>query len=135
MKGNKLKKTEKKKGAPVGMPEPLKNPGFFARTLRNILGGAYLESEQSFHKIPFLLFVALLAMMYITNSYMIENKMRNINKLQNEVNEYRYEYITLKTDLMTLSRQSNLSKKLEAMGIKENMEPVKTITIYTNKEK
>ena len=133
MKSNQFKEKEKIAEKPVQRTEKMREPGFVVRILRNILGGTYLESEQSFQTIPFLLFLALLAMLFITNNYMIENKMRNINRLQKEVNEYRYKFITIKSDLMTLSRQSKLSKKLENMGIKENTEPVKTIIIYTNK--
>jgi cell division protein FtsL len=123
--------------------EPLKNggevvekePGFVAKALRNVLGGTFFENEQSFRIIPFLLYVTLLALVYITNSYMIEEKTRKINKLQKEVKEYRYESITLKSKLLTISRQSKLSEKLAKMGIKENTEPVKTIIIDNENEK
>jgi len=135
MKSNQFKEVKKEEEVPAQRTEKIRESGFVTRMLRNILGGTYLESEQSFQTIPFLLFLALLSILFITNNYMIENKMRNINRLQKEVNEYRYEYITLKSDLMTLSRQSKLSKKLEKMGIKENTEPVKTIIIYTDKTK
>ena len=111
-----------------------KDPGWIVKALRNVLGGAFFENEQSFRIIPFLLYVALLALLYITNSYMIEEKTRKINKLQKEIKEYRYESITLKSKLLTISRQSKLSEKLQKMGIKENMEPVKTIIIDNKNE-
>ncbi len=112
-----------------------KEPGLIIKGLRSILGGAPFENEQSFKIIPFLLYVALLAFVYITNSYMIEYKTRKINKLQKEVKEYRYESIMQKSKLLTISRQSKLSEKLEKLGIKENMEPVKTIIIDNAKDK
>ncbi len=97
--------------------------------LRRLLEGTYLESEKSLRNIPFLFFLALLALIYITGNYMIEENTRKINRLQKTVNESRYEYITLKADLMTMSRLSKISKKLESLGIKENTEPVKTIIV------
>lgn len=69
--------------------------------------------------------------MYITNDYLLENKVRKINRLEREIKELRYEYVSVKSNLMTLSKQSQLEKRLESLGIKENMEPVKTIVIHT----
>ncbi len=135
MKSNQFNKIKKNADKGAINTKVNKQHGLFAKTLKNILGGAYFESEQSFQTIPFLLFVALLAFLYITNNYFIENKTREIHKLQKEVKEYRYETITLKSDFMTLSRQSKLSGKLNKLGIKENTEPVKTITIYTKKKR
>ncbi len=115
-------------------PQQNERPATGIRWLQNLLGGAYLESEKSLRNIPFLFFLALLAILYISGNYMIEENTRKINKLQKTVNEARFEYITQKANLLTMSRLSKISKKLEAMGIKENMEPVKTITINEKEE-
>jgi hypothetical protein len=55
--------------------------------------------------------------------------------MERQIRELRYEYISVKSDLMTLSKQSQLEKRLEKMGIKENKEPVKTIVIYSKNAK
>ena len=131
MKGNKIKEiTEPEHNTDA---DSVKQPGIVIRFLRKILGGSVFESEQSFKTLPFLLYVALLALLFITNNYMIEYKTRKINKLQKEVKELKYETITLKSKLLTISRQSKLSEKLSKMGIKENTEPVKTIIIDNQK--
>ncbi len=121
MKGNKRKiEIREKHDEPVGG---------FGRAAQEVLGGGILENNRARHIFPYLLFLALLAFVYITNDYVLENKVRKITRLEHEIKELRYEYISVKSDLMTLSKQSQLEKRLEKLGIKESKEPVKTITI------
>jgi hypothetical protein len=126
MKGNQRKKAKKEKQN----PQPV---GTFGRATQEVLGGAILENKKTRQIFPYLLFLALLAFVYITNDYVLESKVRTISRLEREVKELRYEYISVKSDLMTLSKQSQLEKRLEKMGIKETNEPVKTIIIRTKK--
>jgi len=130
MKGNKRKieftESHASKQDPVGT---------FGRATQDVLGGAILENKKAQRIFPYLLFLALLAFVYITNDYVLENKIRKITKMEREIKELRYEYISVKSDLMTLSKQSQLAKRLESMGIKENKEPVKTIIIHEKQEK
>ncbi len=104
--------------------------GGFGKAAQEVLGGGILENNKTRHIFPYLLFLALLAFVYITNDYVLESKVRKITRLEHEIRELRYEYISVKSDLMTLSKQSQLEKRLERLGIKESKEPVKTITIY-----
>ncbi len=94
--------------------------------LKKILGGEIIGAG-TFRFLPFLIFVAFLAFVYIANNYLAENKIREINRLNKEVREIRYEFITTKSKLEDLSKQSKLATKLKARGIKESTEPVKTI--------
>ncbi|PLX11211.1 MAG: hypothetical protein C0598_08670 [Marinilabiliales bacterium] len=98
------------------------------KAAKDVLAGEYL-SERSFRFFPFLLFLALLASIYIANNYLAENKIRKVNDLREELKELRYEYITGKSDLMEASKQSNISDRLKVLGIKENTQPVKSIII------
>ncbi len=130
MKTNKRKedfnRKRQKEEAPVGT---------IGRAAQDVLGGAILENKKTQRIIPYLLFLAFLAFVYITNDYLLENKVRTITRLQREIKELRYEYVSVKSNLMTLSKQSQLEKRLESLGIKENMEPVKTIVIHTKQGK
>lgn len=129
MKGNKLKhidksesqkleKKPKKKGLDKGI----------GKAAKGVLAGEYL-SERSFKFFPFLLFLAMLASIYIANNYLVENKIRKVNDLREDLKELRYEYITGKSELMEASKQSNISERLKIIGIKENTQPVKSIII------
>ncbi len=104
--------------------------GTFGRATQDVLGGAILETERTRRIFPYLLFLAGLAFVYITNDYVLESKVREITKTERQIKALRYEYISIKSDLMTISKQSQLEKRLESIGIKETNEPLKTIVIY-----
>ncbi|NOX86978.1 MAG: hypothetical protein GXO86_13630 [Chlorobi bacterium] len=94
--------------------------------LKKVLGGEIIGTG-TFRFFPFLVFVASLAFFYIANNYLAENKIREINRLTKELKEIRYEFITTKSKLGELTKQSKLATKLESKGIKESTEPIKTI--------
>ena len=94
--------------------------------MKKVLGGEII-GEGAFRFFPFLVFVAFLAFVYIANNYIAEDKIRKINKLTKELKEIRYEFITTKSKLGELSKQSRLATKLKAQGISESTEPIKTI--------
>lgn len=122
-----------KKKKPIVEVEPktsAKNSRF-GKTTKEILGGDFLSSG-TFKMMPFLLFLGFIAFIYIANNYLAENKIRQTNQLRKDVKELRYEYISAKSKLTQLEKQSQISKRLEKTGIKENTEPIKTIIIKSN---
>lgn len=104
----------------------------FGKAARKVLGGEILNPG-TFRLFPFLIYAAFLAFIYITNNYIAEARMREINRLRKDLKEINFEYITTKSKLEELSKQSKLSEKLAATGISESNEPVKTIRIKNNK--
>jgi len=108
--------------------KPFKNDGIFSRIIKNVLGGD-LISTGTFKFYRYLLYLGLLAFIYIANNYYAENNIRQINKLRKELKELRYEYINVKTMLMQIEKQSKITKKLEKSGIKKNNQPVKILEI------
>ena len=69
--------------------------------------------------IPFFLFLAALAVIYIYNGHYADKIVRNIGKTSNELKELQYEYKTLKSEVMFRSKQSELAKAVEPFGLKE----------------
>ena len=112
----------------------LKMDGSLGKAAKGVLAGDFL-SDRSFRYFPFLLFLAFLASIYIANNYLAENKIRTTNKMREDLKEMRYEYITGKSELMEASKQSKISARLNAIGIKENTEPVKSIKIKSETKK
>jgi len=70
-----------------------------------------------------ILFLAFIAILYIANGYQADDKIREVNKITNELKELRSEYISTKSDLMFVSKQSEVAKAAEPMGIKEPIVP------------
>lgn len=103
------------------------------KSFQSVVSGNFLSREETMRFLPFLLFISLLAVIYIANGYYAEAKMRKQNKLTEELKELRSEYIITKSDLMFISKQSEVAKAALAMGLKESVVPPKKITVQTNK--
>ena len=69
--------------------------------------------------IPFFLFLGLLAVIYIYNGHYADKVVRDISKTSKEVKELQYEYKTIKSEVMFRSKQSELAKAVEPLGLKE----------------
>lgn len=79
----------------------------------------WLNYQSVVRQIPFFLFLALLAVIYIYNGHNADNTLREISRTQKEVKELEYEYKTVKSEVMFRSQQSELVKAVEPMGLKE----------------
>ena len=101
---------------------------------KSLVEGVNINLETVVRQIPFILFLALIAILYITNSYYAENTVREINKVKNELKDLRAEYIYGKSELMFSSRQSEVAAMVADQEIKESTVPPQTI-IVTKKEK
>jgi hypothetical protein len=73
--------------------------------------------------VPFFLFLALLAVIYIYNGHYADKSVRNISKAQNQLKELQYEYKTLKSEVMFRSKESELAKVVQSFGLKELTAP------------
>jgi redox-regulated HSP33 family molecular chaperone len=77
---------------------------------------------------PTILFAASLAIFYIANAHFTEKTIRQSDRMAKEIKELRSEYITIKSDLMFNSKQSEVLKRLAPeTGIKVLTYPPKKI--------
>ena len=79
----------------------------------------WLNYQSLVKQVPFFLFLAVLAIMYIYNGHYADKTIRSINKTAKEVKELQYEYKTVKSEVMFHSKQSELVKAVEPLGLKE----------------
>ncbi|PWT73326.1 MAG: hypothetical protein C5B59_13760 [Bacteroidetes bacterium] len=73
--------------------------------------------------IPFFLFLALLAVIYIYNGHFADKIVRDISRTSRELKEMQYEFKSLKSEVMFRSKQSELAKAVEPFGLKELTKP------------
>jgi hypothetical protein len=78
-----------------------------------------LRYQWMIRNLPFFLFLAFLAVLYIYNGHYADRVVRDIGKTGRELNELKYEYKSLKSDVMFRSKQSELAKAVEPIGLKE----------------
>ncbi len=67
--------------------------------------------------IPFFLFLAVLAVLYIANGHMADNRIRKINDTGRRLKDLQYEYKTLKSEMMFRSRESEMVKAAAPLGL------------------
>src|SRR5690606_16718295 len=79
--------------------------------------------------IPFIAFVGLLAIIYIANRHYAERTVREIDRLGKEVKEMNWDYKSLSADLMKMTTQTEIAKRVDSMGLKERTEPPKKIRV------
>jgi len=72
---------------------------------------------------PFFLFLSVLAVLYIYNGHYADKTTRDINTVNKELDELHFEYKTLKSEVMFRSKQSELSKAVGPLGLRELIEP------------
>ena len=99
--------------------------------MKSFIGGTILTDERVTRQLPFLLYLALMAMLLIANRNWSEKTIRQVEVLQDTIDELRSESITLSAKLMDASRPSEVAKKVEQanIGLKEPIKPPRKIIV------
>ena len=106
-----------------------------SKRVMSVLGGTFLVRENFTKQFFFLAYVTILLMAIITNTYIAENKNRELIKANKRLTDLQVEYIQVKSAIMEASKQSVLVKRLEGTGLKEATEPLKRISVSVEPEK
>ena len=128
MKFNKYKKKEEE-AADENQEGKVAATGF-----KSLLTGSFLSKENVVGALPFIFFLTFLGICYIANGYRTQKVVINLHKTNNSLKELRSEYITTKSDLMIISKQSEVAEATAGMGLKELTSPPKKI-VLTQEEK
>jgi hypothetical protein len=99
------------------------------RFLHSLLDGTFLTKGKFRRATPFIIFMMILGVIYITNIFRVERTKRQIDNLEEDLRELRYEYITSRSKLMNESKPSELVIKLKGTGIGETLDPPKKLVI------
>ncbi|NDF97416.1 MAG: hypothetical protein EB101_00470 [Chitinophagia bacterium] len=81
--------------------------------------GRWFHYQSLVQQVPFFLFLALLAVLYIYNGHYANKTIRDINKTEKEVKELKYEYKLIKGELLSRTKQSELIKAVAPLGLQE----------------
>ncbi len=73
--------------------------------------------------IPFFLFLAVLAIVYIYNGHHADKLVRKIATTEKNIKELEYEYKTVKSDLIFRSKASELVRAVAPLGLIEPKVP------------
>jgi hypothetical protein len=94
-------------------------------SLKDLIDGTILTKQVITRQMPFIIFLSLLAGIYIGNRYHAEKVVRDMTKLQAEVKDLRAQAITTASKLMFISKQSEVVKMVQEnqLGLEEALEP------------
>jgi len=92
---------------------------------RDLLDGSILTRKSIVKQLPFVLFLSFLATVYIGNRFHAEKIIRDLSRMQEEVRDLRAASITTASELMFMSKQSEVIKMVEAnqLELKESVKP------------
>lgn len=96
---------------------------------RSLFAADTYSSQRAASLIPFLVFLAVLGILYIANRHMAEKNVRRIDALSRDVKVMSWEYKTLKAELMQRSTQTEVARRVDSMGLKELTEPPKKLVV------
>lgn len=91
--------------------------------LVQFLSKRIFNADAASSALPFVLFLALLGMIYIANRNVAEKNIRDIDKITKEVKELSSDYKTTKAELAFKSTLSEVAKRADTLGLKESLQP------------
>lgn len=85
-------------------------------SFKSILGGDLLQSRFFRRQVMFIFFVAGLLLLYTGNRYSSQQDIITIDSLKVRLQQERYNVLTQSSELLNLSRQSNIEQQLRLFG-------------------
>ena len=121
---NRLK--EKKEEPTLKAAKP-KRQNKFVRPFVSLFSGSFLSNAETIRQLPFIFFLAFLGLLYIGNGYYAELTVRKMSRISCELKELQSEFIITSSELMFLSKQSEVARLAKAQNIHESVVPPKKI--------
>lgn len=93
-------------------------------SLKDFLNGRFFARAGIMYQWPFMVFAVFLAILYIGNRYQMESLLDEQARLLKELKSLKYEAITTSSELMNMSKQSEVMQRVREAGIE--LEVLKT---------
>lgn len=91
-------------------------------SFRDFLNGEIFTHSFFSKHLKYVLFVTFLAFCYIANHYKVESLLSEMSKVNRELKELRSMSVTTSSELMHISKQSQVLKQVRSKGLK--LEPL-----------
>lgn len=90
---------------------------------------SWFRADQLISNVPYFILLTALGIIYIANAHYHLQLERKIDKKETELKELSWEYMTVKSQVMYQSKQSEVAKKVEVLGLRPLTDPPKIIEI------
>jgi hypothetical protein len=103
-------------------------------SIRDLIDGNVLTRKAVIKQSRFILLLVMIAFISIANRNHAEKTVIRLNQLQQDVKELRSKSITISSDLVQISRQSEVARLVlrYELGLEENLEPPKKLIDNSN---
>lgn len=91
-----------------------------SKTFRNYTALGTFSAHLILRNLPFVLFIGFLGTLYIANAHYSEKTVRNIQKMQGEIRELRWKYLSLQAEIMYNSKEAEVEKRVSSLGLGRN---------------
>jgi len=105
------------------------NPPAKKTTIRAF--GEMLNYGWILNNMGFFLFLSAMAIVYIGNGHMADNRIRRINETGKKLKDLQYEYKTVKSEMMFKSRESEMIRAAVPLGLQLDSTPPVHIKMLT----
>jgi hypothetical protein len=103
----------------------------------SFLRGTILTDERVTRQFPFIAFIVFLGLLLITNRYRSEKVIKEIEVLQDTINDLKSQSILNSSKLMHMSKPSEIVQKVKkaGLGLQEQVKAPRKIVVDKMKEK
>ncbi len=98
-----------------------RRPSLWWRNLRR--GNSPFSTGVSPRFLSYLLYLAFLGIVYIANGHYSDRVARQITRTETTVEDLRVDYTTLKAAYMYGSKQSEVARRVQPLGLQESLQP------------
>lgn len=98
--------------------------------LRDILNGNILTNKSFRRQYGLIIMISVLMFLYVGNRYACEAQLAREIELKKDIQDVKYESLTISAELIKLSRRSNVLKMINERGI--NIVEMKTPPVIIN---
>lgn len=104
------------------------------RMLANLESINFRDRNFISNNISYIVFLAFIAALYIANARLAERNIRQANEYKKELQELRWRYMTDKSSLMIRSKQTEVSKEVKDLGLRDLTAPPPKLLIEPDRE-
>ena len=92
----------------------------------HVFGGSVLTEDYFLRNMRFILVLVVVVILFISHRYTMLQGMSDIERLQQELKDVKYEALTISSSLTEASRQGEIERRVEEAGLdlKVTNEPV-----------
>lgn len=89
---------------------------------------SYWSSDLLLKQLPMIFFLGFIALVYIANAHLSERNVRSIQVLKRDIQELRWQYMSIKADIMYKSKHSEIEDQVREIGLRsQNSEPKRIV--------